>query len=296
MQTILGAGGVIANELAKNLPAYTDKVKLVSRNPIRVNQTDILFQGDLTNSNNVMDAVNGSSVTYLTVGLKYSIKVWRTQWPLIMKNVINACKEHGSKLVFFDNVYMYGKVDGIMTEDTTVNPCSKKGEVRAKIADMLMDEVASGNITGLIARAADFYGPKVSNSIPDGTIIQNFKKSKKAQLFCSDKFLHSFTYTPDAGKATAILGNTESAYNRIWHLPTKKNPPTGKELVEAFAKEFNVNPGYMTLNKWLIRGVGIVNPIIGELYEMLYQYDRDYIFDSSKFEKEYNFTPTSYEE
>jgi nucleoside-diphosphate-sugar epimerase len=189
---------------------------------------------------------------------------------------------------------MYGKVDGIMTEETPVNPCSKKGEVRAQIAEMLLSEVRSGNLKALIARAADFYGPNVRNSIPEGLIIQNYKKGKSAQVFCSDKFVHSYTFTPDAGKATAILGNTEKAYGQVWHLPTMKDPMTGKEFINAFAREFKVKPKYMVLKKWMVRIFGLFTPVIGEVYEMLYQYDRDYIFDSTKFEREFNFQPTSY--
>jgi nucleoside-diphosphate-sugar epimerase len=294
MQTILGAGGVIGDELAKVLTEYTDLIRIVSRNPKKVNDTDEIFAADLTDPEQVSEAVKGSDVTYLVAGLKYEIKVWRDLWPKIMANVIEACKKHQSKLVFFDNVYMYGIVDGIMTEETPVNPCSKKGEVRAQIADMLLSEVRSGNLKALIARAADFYGPNVRNSIPEGLIIQNYKKGKSAQVFCSDQFLHSYTFTPDAGKATAILGNTEKAYGQVWHLPTMNDPMTGKEFINAFAREFKVKPKYMVLKKWMIRIFGLFTPVIGEVYEMLYQYDRDYIFDSTKFEKEFNFQPTSY--
>ena len=81
-----------------------------------------------------MNAVKGSQIAYLTVGLPYKTAIWQQSWPVIMSNLINACKEHSTKLVFFDNVYLYGRVDGWMTEETPINPCSKKVEVRAQIA------------------------------------------------------------------------------------------------------------------------------------------------------------------
>src|SRR5690606_37901929 len=99
MQTILGAGGAIGIELAKVLPTFTDKLRLVGRNPKKVNKTDELFKADLTNSAEVLHAVQGSDVVYLTVGLPYNIKVWEHEWPLIMKNVLTACKAHSAKLV-----------------------------------------------------------------------------------------------------------------------------------------------------------------------------------------------------
>ncbi|MDX1372915.1 MAG: NAD(P)H-binding protein, partial [Nitrososphaeraceae archaeon] len=128
MQTILGSSGVIGRELAKSLTQFTNKIRLVSRNPQKVNDGDELISADLLNPEQVLNAVKGSEVTYLTVGLQYDIKIWKTQWPLLIKNIIDACKKYSSKLVFFDNVYAYGKVDGWMTEETPMNPTSEKGK------------------------------------------------------------------------------------------------------------------------------------------------------------------------
>lgn len=104
------------------------------------------------------------------------------------------------------------------------------------------------------------------------------------------------TFTPDAGKATALLGNTNTAYNQIWHLPTDKNALTGKEFIEIAAKEFGVKPDYVVLKKWMIQLVGTFVPVVKESIEMLYQNEYDYLFDSSKFEKAFNFVPTSYKD
>jgi nucleoside-diphosphate-sugar epimerase len=296
MQTILGANGIIATELAKNLTQYTNKVRLVSRNPKKVNPADEIIQADLTSFDQTLNAVTNSEVVYLTVGLKYDISVWESTWPLIMRNVIDACKISGSKLVFFDNVYMYGKVDEWMTEETPVNPCSKKGEVRAKIAAMLMDEVARGNLKALIARSADFYGPNTPLSFVNVMVFDNLKKGKKPQWMINDQTLHSFTYTPDAGKATALLGNTPDAFNQVWHLPGDKNLLTGKEFIQLAAEAFGAASDYRLLKRWMIRMAGLFNPVIRESIEMLYQSEFDYRFDSSKFVNTFKFQPTTYAE
>ena len=110
-----------------------------------------------------------------------------------------------------------------------------------------------------------------------------------------DLVKHSFIYTPDAGKATAMLGNTPSAFNQVWHLPTQNNPLTGKEFIELSAEAFKVKPEYIVLKRWMVQMAGLFNPIIRESVEMLYQNEVDYIFDSSKFEKEFGFEPTSYQ-
>lgn len=295
MQTILGSSGIIGTELAKSLLQYTDKIRLVSRKPKLVNPTDQLVIADLTNAQQVLSAVEGSQVVYLTVGLQYKISVWQKQWPIIMQNVIAACKTHKAKLVFFDNVYVYGLVNGWMKEDTRVNPISKKGEVRAQIAQMIMSEVEKGNLDAIIARAADYYGPNTPLSFVTVTVFNNYKKGKKAQWFIDANKKHSMTYTPDAGKATALLGNTNSAYNQVWHLPTDKNVLTGKEFIEHAAKEFGVKPNYTVLKMWMIQMAGYFIPVVKESIEMLYQNENDYLFDSTKFEKAFNFKPTSYQ-
>jgi len=296
MQTILGSSGVIGKELAKALPQYTNKIRLVSRNPKKVNEGDELIKANLFDAGETLKAVAGSEVVYLTVGLQYDINVWRRDWPVIMTNVINACKKYNSKLVFFDNVYSYGKADGWMTEQTPAKPDSEKGKVRAKLNEMIMNEVKQGNLKAIIAKAADFYGPETPLSFVNIMVFENFRKGKKAQWMIDVNKKHSFTYTPDAGKGTAILGNTESAYNQIWHLPTGKNVLTGKEFLELTAKAMNVKPEYMVVKRWLLSVLGLFNKVIKENNEMLYQNDSDYLFDSTKFEKAFNYKPISYEE
>lgn len=298
MQTILGSGGAIGIELAKALTKYTDDIRLVSRNPQKVNPPDELMPADLTKAAEVRKAVEGSSVVYLTVGFPYSIKVWKKVWPPLIANVIAACKEYQVKLVFFDNIYMYDEnhLDG-MTEETSVNPPSKKGKVRAEIVAMIMNEVKAGKLTALIARSADFYGPGIEEtSLLNEMVIKPLNNGKTASWMGSLDCKHSFTYTPDAGKATALLGNTDDAYNQVWHLPTAADPYTGKEWIEAVGREMGVEPMYRRIPRFLMKMTGWFIPMMKELAEMVYQYDRDYVFDSSKFEKHFVFKPVTYEE
>lgn len=293
LQTILGAGGSIGVELAKALPEYTTRIRLVSRSPKKVNNSDELMAADLSKPADIDRAVAGSSVVYVTIGFEYTVKVWQEKWPPFMRNVIDACKKHNAKLVFFDNVYMYDPEHlNPMTEETPMRPSSKKGAVRKELVDMIMKEVKSGHLTALIARAADFIGPK--NSVLVETVYGNFLKGKKANWFADTSKLHNFTFTPDAGKATALLGNTPDAYNQVWHLPTDRSQLTGKQWIELFARQMNVEPKFQVLPIWMMGGLGIFVPVLKEFKEMAYQYDRDYVFDSSKFERRFpDLKPTS---
>ena len=231
IQTILGANGVIARELSRHLPAYTDRIRQVSRTPRQVHPTDDLVSADLLDAKATADAVAGSSVAYLVAGLKYDHRVWQEEWPRVMRNAIDACKRHSTALVFFDNVYAYGHVDGVMTEGTPYNPCSRKGEVRARIATMFMDEVKRGELRGMIVRAADFYGPGAVLSLTHATVTQRLKAKKTPQWVGNPKAVHTFTYTPDAGRTVALLGNTATAYGQVWHALTSHDPMTGEQYV-----------------------------------------------------------------
>lgn len=284
MQVILGGGGAIGTQLAIALKAYTNQVRIVSRNPKKVAGEDELFPADLMDEVAVSKAVEGAEVVYLVAGLPYKLKVWQEQWPRIMRNVINACKQHGAKLVFFDNIYLYDeKSIGHLTENSPVNPPSKKGKLRAALVRMIMDEVKSGSLTALIARAADFYGPGVNTSMLQETVYKNFKGGKGAFWMGDRSKIHSFTYTPDAAKATALLGNTPDAYNQVWHLPTSEEKLTGTDWIKLFAEGMQVKNKSMSISKSFVWVMGLFNPLMKEMVEMMYQYNGDYFFDSMKF-------------
>lgn len=297
MQVILGGGGAIGTALAKELKTYTGHIRIVSRTPEKVNEDDETTTADLLNATAVNNAIAGGSVVYLVAGLPYKLPVWQQQWPAVMKNVINACKQHRAKLVFFDNVYLYDKkAVGHLTEESPINPPSQKGKVRAAIAQQLMDEVRSGNLTAMIVRAADFYGPGISNSVLQETVYKPFTKGKSAVWMGDRSKIHSFTYTPDAAKATALLGNTPDTYNQVWHLPTSDEKLTGNDWIKLFAETMQVKAKAMTIPKTMIRLMGLFNPLMKEMVEMLYQNEQDYFFDSSKFKRRFpDFIITPYQ-
>lgn len=296
MQTILGANGVIATELSKHLPGYNTSIRQVSRHPRKVNESDELVVADLLNYDETEKAVAGSEIVYLLAGLKYDIKVWREQWPKLMQNVIDACKKHNAKLVFFDNVYSYGHVKGVMTEETPYNPISRKGEVRAKVATMLLDEIKRENLQGMIIRAADFYGPGAQLSLTYSTVTERLKAKKGPQWIGNVKAIHTFTYTPDAAKSAARLGNTASAYNETWHALTSKEKMTGEQYVRIACEIMGVPYKIQAMPKFGVSIVGLFVPVLHEFVEMMYQFEHDYIFDSTKFEKAFGETATLYKD
>jgi nucleoside-diphosphate-sugar epimerase len=258
-----------------------------------VNDTDELYPADVSDPRQIDKVIAGSDVVYVTIGFRYNLKVWQNTWPSFMKEVISSCKRNNAKLVFFDNIYMYEKESvNFMTESSPIDPPSKKGEVRKMLHEMIMDEVEKKGITALIARSADFYGPENKNSPLTIMAADNLRKGKKAQLFGNPSKIHTYTYTPDAAKATAILGNTPDAYNQVWHVPTTKEKLTNLRWVELIARELGCEPKIQKVPPFMLNLLGIFVPIMREFPEMMYQYEQDYIFDSSKFEKRFGIMAT----
>ena len=214
-----------------------------------------------------------------------------------MDNVIAACRAHDCKLVFFDNMYMYDRDQlAAMDENTPVRPTSRKGAVRAAIAETLLDAARQGDIEALIARCADYYGPgRQANSVLTLTVFERLANGKPAQWLMSLDHRHSFTFTPDASRGTAMLGNTPDAYGGVWHLPTAPSPPTGREWIEKIAAALDVPPKSQVAGDFMMRLIGLVSPTLREVREMAYQYDRDYEFLSDKFNRRFDFTPTPYD-
>lgn len=295
MQTILGSGGAIGAPLAKELYSFTKEIRLVSRNPQKINDSDELMPADLTHRSHIFKAVEGSEIVYVTIGFPYKTSVWEKLWPSFIHNVVNACKYYKARLVFFDNMYMYSTEHlGNMTEETPINPSSKKGKIRANVAQQITREFEANNIDALIARAPDFLS--IHNGVIAQTIYLNLKKGKKALCLASANHKRNVILPTIAAKAVALLGNSPEAYNQVWHLPSTHKALTGKEWTEHFAREIGCEPKYQVLTPFLISLSGLFMPIMREFKEMTYQYVNDYYFDSTKFEKAFKFKHVPIEE
>jgi nucleoside-diphosphate-sugar epimerase len=197
-------------------------------------------------------------------------------------------------LVFFVNVYAIGG-DNVnhITEDSPISPSSKKGEVRAAVNRLILDEINKGNLKAIIARAPDFFGPvKKQNSLIMNLIYDNLVKGKTAQWFCNADVVNTMGYTPALAKGTAVLGNSEDAYNHVWNLPVDMNALTGREWVRLFASVMNKPDKVRVMPLTAMKLLGLFVPILKEMTEMMYQFDRPYNFDCSKFINKFKFQPT----
>jgi len=298
MQTILGAPGQIGHELAVHLKrGFTDDIRLVSRNPKKVNDSDQLHRANLLDADDTLKAVEGSEIVYLTAGLPMDTRLWVEQWPVIMKNVIDACAAHGARLVFFDNTYMYPQTDEPQTEDTGFRPHGEKGRVRAAIAEALLEAMEQKRLTAMICRAPEFYGPGRTQSITNASIIDPLAQGKPARVFLRDDTLRSLIYTPDASRAMALLGNTHDAYGQTWHLPCDDERLTYRAFIGLASGQFGTDARYRVLKRWQLRLAGLFSRTIRDAAELLPRYETDNIFVSDKFKARFpDFRVTTFRE
>ncbi|OIN01847.1 NAD-dependent epimerase [Idiomarina sp. MD25a] len=298
MQTILGASGQIGIELARALHRnYTTDIRIVSRNPAKVNPTDSTLSADLLSAQQTARAVEGSSVVYLTAGLPMDTERWEQQWPVIMRNVIDACKAHDAKLVFFDNTYMYPQTAEPQTEDILFEPRGRKGQVRADIAQELICAQTEKDIVALIARAPEFYGPEKTHSITQSTLIEPLKRGKKARVFLRDDTQRTLIYTPDASRALALLGNTPDAFDQTWHLPCDDNRLTYRGMVETIETITQKPCRYSIVKPWQLKLASVFSKTLRDAQELMPRYQVDNVFISDKFKARFpEFSITSYQE
>lgn len=296
MQTILGATGQIAVELARELRRTTeDELRLVSRSPRKVNESDLLAPADLLNAKQAADSVKGSDIVYFTAGLPPDTDLWQKQFPLMLKNALDATRAAGAKFVYFDNTYMYPQDDRVLREDAPFEPVGRKGRVRAEMASMVLQEMARGDIPVVIGRAPEFYGPGKTQSITNTLVIDKLKAGETPRVPVRDDTRRTLIWTPDASRALAALGNAPEVFGQTWHLPCDDERLTYRQLVELAAEVFGTQPSYKVLRKWMLTAAGLVSSQVRELRELLPRYERDNLFDSTKFKQRFpEFQVTTY--
>ncbi len=300
MQTILGANGQIANELAKALKReHTAEIRLVSRNPRKINDTDTLLPADLLDAAQTCRAVEGSETVYLTVGLPMNSEMWAAKFPVMMRNAIDACRKHGAKLVFFDNTYMYPQDSRLLTEESPFAPVGRKGRVRQEIAEMLLQEMTpnAGRLKAVICRAPEFYGPGKTQSITNSFIFDRIHRKKKPKILLRDDTLRTLIWTPDASRAMALIGNTPDAYGQTWHLPCDDNRLTYRQFMSLVSDVYGERISYSVIPKIALRIGSMFSEKAREIQELLPRYEHDNLFDSSKFKTRFpDFAVVSLEE
>ncbi|MFZ1908393.1 MAG: NAD-dependent epimerase/dehydratase family protein, partial [Burkholderiales bacterium] len=207
MHVIFGAGQV-GTLLAIKLREQGERVRVVRRSHGEIAPGAELVPGDALDPGFCARACEGASVVYHCMNPAYDSKLWAKVVPRAMDNLIAAAGGAGARLVVLDNLYMLGRTGGRpMNEDTPLNPCSRKGEIRARAAARLLEAHAKGAVRAVAGRASDFYGPRGTLTYLGDFFWRPVLAGKKARSPVDPDAVHTYHYIPDVAAGLARLGS-----------------------------------------------------------------------------------------
>ncbi len=219
---------------------------------------------------------------------------WATKFPPLQAAIVEGVSASSAKLIVLENLYMYGDPAGKpLSESSPLNPNSGKGRVRLAMNESLMAAHRSGKIRAAVVRASDYYG---AGYILNGDqIFYPVLAGKTASGMGSLDALHTFTYTPDVGEAMAILAERDEALGQIWHVPSAP-PVTQRDLITQVFQAARQPAKIRAINGLMMRLAGIFIPGAREVVEMMYEFEKPFVMDSSKFTCAFGMTATPYAE
>ena len=239
------------------------------------------------------EACEGAAVVYHCIGLPYPR--W-TEFPSIAAGVVEGAAAAGAKLVYADNLYAYGAVEGPMTEDLPLNATTKKGRIRAGIVQSLMSAHNAGKIRVAIGRGSDFFGPFATGAAMMGSrVFGRALAGKSAQAIGNPDRLHTYTFIDDFGKALVTLGERDEALGKAWHVPSAPAIST-HSFAEKIFGELGKRMKLSTAPRFAIALLGRFDENVRELREMLYQFECDFVMDSHRFESVFDAHPMPIDE
>jgi nucleoside-diphosphate-sugar epimerase len=210
--------------------------------------------------------------------------------------IAEAAAAAGAKLVFADNLYMYGPTSSPMTEETPQRATGKKGRTRLLMAGRLLEAHRSGRARVAIGRSSDYYGPRGTASVVGDTVFGAAVEGKTVRWPASLEVPHQFNYLPDMARALLTLGEREEADGEVWHLPAAE-PITGRRFLDLLFAEINTTPKVSVTSRTMVRLAGLFSPFIREFGENFYQFERPFGADASKFQGTFGpFESTPHEE
>jgi hypothetical protein len=272
-------------------------VRVVKRSPGGIAPGAELMQGDAANTSFCQQSAAGAATVYHCMNPPYDARIWAQLVPRYMENLITAARHAGARLVVLDNLYMLGHTGGRpMNEDTPINPRSKKGAVRARAAERLIDAHRRGEVRGVLGRASDFYGPGGTLTFV-GDVF--WKPALAGRIVWSPVDLdaiHTYHYIPDVANSLALLGSAEDdAFGQAWMLPCRP-PGTLRDLVKRFSEALGREIKVAGIPRWIMELLGLAVPLVRELNEMSYQWEAPFVVDDRRFRARFKMEPASGEE
>jgi nucleoside-diphosphate-sugar epimerase len=289
---VVFGGGQVGSVLAKILLERGHQVRVAKRSAAGIPDRAEACLGDAAEPAFCAAAADGAATVYHCMNPPYSTKIWAEFIPRYMANLIEASARAGARLVTLDNVYMLGKPNGKpLTNETPMNPCSRKGEIRAKAAQMLFDAHARGDLRATSGRASDFYGPGGTQTQLGDYFWPRVLKGRSGQLVANPDAIHTYHYIPDVAAGLATLGAApDDAFGKPWMLPCRP-AESFRDLVRRLEKPFGAPVAMAVVPGWMLSLLGVVTPALREMPEMQYQWEEPFVIDDRHFRERFRVLP-----
>lgn len=282
---VLGTGA-IGRAVMEELLRRGESVRMINRSGKMDEVPDgvEVIASDLYDPTNVREVTRGTEVVYQASQPSYS--QWSEKFPLLQKSIIDGLAGSNAKLVLVENLYMYGDTGGKpLTENTPYRAHTRKGRVRGEISRAVFQAHQESRLRVTAARGGNFFGPWGTNSTMGARAFYPLLQGKSAQLIGRTDLPHTHTYVKDFGTALVILGEREEADGQAWHVPNDQPRITQAELIRMFAEEAGVESKISSMGRLMMRIGGLFLPDARETVEMMYEFEKPFIVDSSRFEK-----------
>ena len=293
--TVVFGAGQIGGLVTQRLLAQGHRVRQVRRSGASSQQGSLEVRaGDLSDLAFAAEAAKGATALIHCAVPPYH--QWLTLLEPVSAGVLHAARSSKAPLVVLDNLYGYGRPTGPMTEKSPVAPCSKKGALRAKVAQQLLDAHAAGDVRVALARASDFYGPGITQSAVFGErFVGRAKRGKGAECFGPPDLMHSYSYAPDVAEGLITLAHSGKSWGEVWHLPVAAAEST-RATAARFGKELGFEATTGEVPGFVLQVMALFSPPVKEMLEMRYQWELPFVLDDVKFRAAFGVVATSLDE
>jgi len=280
LHVVVGAGPV-GRAVISELVGRGLRVRAVARHEVTELPAGVeTLHADITDPGAAARAMAGAAVVYHAASVPYHR--WPELLPPLMRGVIVGAREAGARLVYADNLYAYGPVDGPLTEDLPAYARGPNGRVRASLAGQLMDADARGSVRAAIGRASDFYGPWGRQSTAGERLFVPAIRGKATQVLGDPDLPHTYTYLGDFARGLVTLGTRDEALGQVWHVPSAETLTTRGFIDLVYTAAGNASK-LSVMSPVLLRLLALASPMLKAVREQQYQRDRGWVVDHAKF-------------
>ncbi len=289
---VLFGAGQVGQSLAQRLLAAGKRVRIARRSSQGIPPGTEAMAGDAADPAFCLRAAEGATVVYHCMNPPYDAAVWAEVLPRLMRNLIAAAGRAQARLVVLDNLYMLGRPQGSRIDELSpISPCSRKGEVRAEVAELLFAAHRRGEVQATVGRASDFYGPGGAATFVGDHFWPAALAGKTVRLPFDPDAVHTYHYIPDVAAGLAALGGAEAdVCGRPWMLPCA---PAGslRQLVARFAPHLVRDIHLARIPGWVLGAAAVFSPLLREVNEMRYQWQEPFVVEDSRFRARFGLAP-----